>query len=112
VGKFDEIRELAEKLGALKERKRGIELEIKEIESKLNSKSRQGSKASDSKDVEDQVLKIIDAEPDKVFSVKTIEPLLPGVKRSTIRAAFSRLSPDKIRRTKVGRYQSLLAKQQ
>ena len=111
VGKLDEIRELAEKLGGLRERRRNLDLEIKELEASLAVKT--GAKKPVASDAENQILGILDKSPDQKFGVKAILAVLPDLKAATIRAAFSRLhGSQKIERPGHGTYQSLLAKKQ
>lgn len=108
MGKIDEIRQLAEELGALKERRRQLDAQIKELEARIGRRS--GPNKAASQDAENQVLRIIDAAPGKVFTVTEIAAAAPALKASTIRVAFSRLRGNqKIRKVRHGAYQSLSA---
>jgi hypothetical protein len=109
VGKIEEVRQLAEELGALKERKRQLDERIKELESKIGRKSGP-NKGAGFQDAENQVLRIVDADPGRVFTVVDIGAVAPMLKASTIRVAFSRLrAAQRIQKVKHGAYQALSA---
>lgn len=107
MGKLEEVRQLAEELGGLKERRRQLDSQIKELESKIGRKSGSG-KASTGGDAENQILGILDADPAKVFTVVDVRAIAPALAPSTIRVGFSRLRvQNKIERVRHGAYRSL-----
>jgi hypothetical protein len=85
--KGQEIREAAERLGQLKERKYQLEMQIKELESKL-ARLAPGGGATQA--LEAKILAAVDAEQERLFRVPDLVSITGG-KAATIRAAVARL---------------------
>lgn len=85
--KGQEIRELAERLGQLKERKFQLESQIKELEGRL---SRLTPGGGTTQALESKLLMAVDAEPERDFRVVDLVALT-SAKPATIRAAVARL---------------------
>jgi hypothetical protein len=106
--KGQEIRELAERLGQLKERKWQLETQIKDLEAKL-SRLTPGGGATQA--IEGKILAAVDAEAERDFRVQDLVGIT-GAKPATIRAAVARLkAASQIRSEERGVYRSAKGRQ-
>lgn len=107
--KGQEIRELAEKLGQLKERRLQLETQIKDLEAKLSRLTPGGGAAPQA--VESKILAAVDAETERDFRVADLVAIT-GAKPATIRATVARLkAASQIRSDERGVYRSAKGRQ-